>query len=144
MGTLTHGSIRPRAWLLGAALLLVTAAVVPGASAQTPRAGGTLVLGSQFDVPTLDPHRTTAITVAGLSSLLFDTLLTPDYDLRTVGAGLARRWEISADGTTDTFHLRNGVKFHSGRRFTSADVKGSSEAEMRFAGAIGLVSPRAQ
>ncbi len=127
MGTLTHRSIRPRAWLLGAALLLVTAAVMPGASAQAPRAGGTLVIGSQFDVPTLDPHRTTAITVAGLSSLLFDTLLTPDYDLRTVGAGLARRWESSADGTTYTFHLRDDVTFHSGRRFTSTDVKWSFE-----------------
>lgn len=127
MTALTHRSLWTRVGRLAGTLLLVAAAGGPEASAQAPRAGGTLVIGSQFDVPRLDPHRTTAITVAGLGSLLFDSLLSIDYDLRTVGSGLATRWEVSKDGTVYTFHLRDDVKFHSGRMFTSADVKYSLE-----------------
>ncbi len=114
----------------GAAVLLLLLGLItisPAAEAQTPRQGGTLVIGSQFDVPTLDPHRTTSITVAGLSSLLFDTLLSIDYDLRTLHPGLAKQWDVSADGLTYTFHLRDDVKFHSGRKLSATDVKYSFE-----------------
>ncbi len=127
MATLKHRSGRTRVWRVVTALLLAAAAATSMVWAQAPRAGGTLVIGSLFDVPMLDPHRTTAITVAGLSTLLYDALLSIDYDLKTVGPGLARRWEVSADGLLYTFHLRDDVKFHSGRKFTAADVKYSFE-----------------
>ena len=35
---------------------------------------------------------------------------------------LATEWSVSADGLTWTFKLRSGVKFHSGKGFSSADV----------------------
>jgi peptide/nickel transport system substrate-binding protein len=36
---------------------------------------------------------------------------------------LAEKWDFSSDGLTLTLTLRQGVKFHSGREFTSEDVK---------------------
>ncbi len=44
---------------------------------------------------------------------------TPENKL---APALAKSWEISKDGLTYTFHLRPGVKFQSGKPFTSADV----------------------
>ncbi len=35
---------------------------------------------------------------------------------------LAKRWEISADGLTYTFHLREGIRFHDGSTMDSGDV----------------------
>jgi peptide/nickel transport system substrate-binding protein len=41
--------------------------------------------------------------------------------------GLATSWEMSPDGKTWTFHLREGMKFHNGAEITSEDVKFSIE-----------------
>ena len=40
----------------------------------------------------------------------------------TVGPGIAERWELSPDGTTWTFTIMNGAKFHDGTDLTAADV----------------------
>ncbi len=53
---------------------------------------------------------------------------------------LATSWEISADGLTYTFHLRQGVKWQNkppvnGREFVAEDVKWSYETHMATAGA---------
>ena len=42
---------------------------------------------------------------------------------KSIVPDLAHSWEIAKDGTTYTFHLRQGVLFHDGTDFTSADVK---------------------
>ena len=40
---------------------------------------------------------------------------------------IAESWEISEDGLTWTFHIREGVKFHNGDPLTSADCQFSVE-----------------
>ena len=40
---------------------------------------------------------------------------------------IAAGWEVSADGTVYTFHLREGVKFHDGKPVTAQDFKYSWE-----------------
>ena len=40
---------------------------------------------------------------------------------------LAEKWIFSADGKSLSLKLREGVKFHTGREFTSADVKSTIE-----------------
>ena len=57
---------------------------------------------------------------------LYNTLARYDAQLR-LQPELAEKWEFSADGMALTLKLRQGVKFHSGREFTSADVKPSVE-----------------
>lgn len=48
-------------------------------------------------------------------------MLNYDFDLKPLPA-LATSWSISPDGKQYTFHLRQGVKWHDGKDFTSADV----------------------
>lgn len=57
---------------------------------------------------------------------LFSGLVQLDVNLRPI-PDLAESWDISADGTVYTFHLRRGVTFHNGRPFTAQDVKYSWE-----------------
>ncbi|MFC9222312.1 ABC transporter substrate-binding protein [Streptomyces hygroscopicus] len=50
--------------------------------------------------------------------------LTDDGDVEKL---LAQNYKVSDDGLTYTFTLRDGVRFHSGKKLTSADVKYSLE-----------------
>src|SRR5690606_7852047 len=52
---------------------------------------------------------------------IYDGLVSYDFDFNPKPQ-LATSWEISSDGLTYTFHLRQGVKWHDGKPFTSADV----------------------
>ena len=55
---------------------------------------------------------------------MYDNLIRRDpRDGHTIIPDLACRWEISPDGKTYTFILRQGLKFHDGADFTAEDVK---------------------
>nr|MBO2508029.1 ABC transporter substrate-binding protein [Bacillota bacterium] len=58
---------------------------------------------------------------------MYETLLHYDPLADDFKPVLATSWDRSEDGLTWTFHLRQGVKFHTGKEMTSADVKGSIE-----------------
>ncbi|WP_440865003.1 ABC transporter substrate-binding protein [Symbiopectobacterium purcellii] len=64
---------------------------------------------------------TVAQQAIAVSGKVTEGLLTYDYDLNPQPQ-LATSWDISPDGKTYTFHLRQGVKWHDGQPFTSADV----------------------
>lgn len=55
-------------------------------------------------------------------NLMFNALVKKDANFDYVGE-LANEIVTSPDGMTITFKLRDGVKFHNGKEFTSADVK---------------------
>src|SRR5687767_16009865 len=50
---------------------------------------------------------------------VYNRLLDVDDNFQTIPE-LATEWSVSPDGLTWTFKLREGVKFHSGKDFTSA------------------------
>ncbi|MGH9820873.1 MAG: ABC transporter substrate-binding protein, partial [Pyrinomonadaceae bacterium] len=55
-------------------------------------------------------------------NLMFNSLVKKDANFDYVGE-LAKEITTSSDGKTVTFKLQDGVKFHNGKEFTSADVK---------------------
>ncbi len=83
--------------------------------------GGTLQLGWYRKPAPLNPFQTTDTISAPLMDLIFNKLVrfnpTSGFE-----PDLAKRWEISEDGLTYTFHLRRGVKFHDGSECTAKDV----------------------
>jgi len=95
-----------------------TAATAAGAAQR----GGTLVVAFNADPETLDPHITTALLASRVLALIHDNLINRDYD-GSFKPALAEKWDISSDGKVYTFTLKKGVKFHSGKDFSSADVK---------------------
>ncbi|WP_237213131.1 ABC transporter substrate-binding protein [Falsiroseomonas oryziterrae] len=104
--------------LLGAAALAGLA--VTAAEAQTPR--NTVVFLREIDADRYDPHRSTARATGEVITMMSDTLVTMDFDGRTIRPGLAERWEVSPDGRLYTFHLRRDVTFCDGRPMTAEDV----------------------
>ncbi len=107
---------RPFAYLL-AGLLALTAL----GSAQTPRTGGTLVMASQSEPDLWDPQRVTSALAFQFQTLMYDTLVVLDFDVATIRPHIATSWNISEDGLTYTFNLRDDVLFHSGRAMTADD-----------------------
>jgi len=77
-----------------------------------------------YDPRSLDPALSTDVPTGRAVAYVFDglTRFTPDAK---VVPGLAKSWDVSADGITYTFHLRSGVKFHDGRPFTANNVVAS-------------------
>jgi peptide/nickel transport system substrate-binding protein len=52
---------------------------------------------------------------------LYDTLVFPNTE-GGVDPCLAESWDVSDDGLTWTFHLKEGIKFHNGSELTASDV----------------------
>ena len=115
--------------LLKGAAALGAAAAVPlttggPAQAQTTQKKE-LVVAQGGDIAFFDPHMSTSSNDIRVSFNVFDNLTSrhPDGKLYP---GLATEWKLSGP-TTWTFKLRQGVKFHNGDAFTSADAKFSIE-----------------
>jgi peptide/nickel transport system substrate-binding protein len=108
--------------VLGAALLALSA-MVPAADAWSQAAPrNTLVVLREIDADSYDPHKSTARGAGEVVYMMSDTLVSLDWDMRTIRPGLAERWEVSPDGKTYTFHLRRDVTFCDGRPMTAQDV----------------------
>ena len=82
--------------------------------------GKTLRMAYDADPTSLDPHEQLASATLQLSHLVFDPLVRRRQD-NSFEPRLAESWE-QIDDVTLRFHLRDGVKFHSGRELTADDV----------------------
>ena len=90
-----------------------------------PKRGGTFTLAYTVGLTEFNPVNLVTGHYA-FQRALFNTLAHYDAKL-DLQPELAERWDMAADGTALTLKLREGVRFHSGREFTSADVKASWE-----------------
>jgi peptide/nickel transport system substrate-binding protein len=86
-----------------------------------PAYGDAIVAGSIGEPSTLIPILATDSASSDISGLVYNGLVRYDKNLQLEG-DLAERWDISRDGLTITFHLRRGVTWHDGVRFTSRDA----------------------
>lgn len=102
-------------------LIAVLMLVVLPTAAQDAPTGNVLVMARAVDATGLDVHTQTAFASFRLLELIYEPLVELDPELNVI-PGLAESWEFSDDGLALTFHLREGVKFHDGSDFTSADV----------------------
>lgn len=103
-----------------------TAAKTGSTSGSTAaRASGTLkLLGS--DPPTLDPALSGDADSASYIVEIFSGLVSLNTKLQ-IEPDLAQSWDVSPDGTTYTFHLRQGAKFQDGKEVKASDFKYSFE-----------------
>lgn len=118
-----------RRMLCGAGVMAIgTFAALP-ASAETftcPTEGGDMVFGQEAQVAGLDMHFSSAISARNVAMHIYESLMTRGEDNSPIHE-LAESHEVSDDGLTYTFKLRDGITFHNGKEMTSADVLASFE-----------------
>ncbi len=107
-----------------ALLLASTAIVLPtGAAADEPVRGGVLRIAT-LGLDTADPHRHTGsigvqqVYVEALTSIAPDGSAVP---------WLAESFDVSDDGLSYTFRIRDGVTFHNGDSLTAEEVRANFE-----------------
>ena len=84
--------------------------------------GGEITVGIAKDLDdSLDPHRMVTAGTREVLFNIFEGLVKPNSDGEMIPA-VAEKYELSEDGTTYTFTLRDGVKFHNGQTVTAEDV----------------------
>ncbi|MDO7907177.1 ABC transporter substrate-binding protein [Paenibacillus sp. JX-17] len=82
----------------------------------------TLIFGRGGDSAALDPAIVTDGESLKIGHQVFDSLLEYKEGTTEVAPALAESWEVTADGLTYTFKLRQGVKFHDGTDFNAEAV----------------------
>lgn len=101
--------------------------------------GGTVTIGHSSKPDIINPILTSETISVTLMNLIFSGLVRFDQDRMPV-PDLARCWNISRDGLTWTFFIREDVCFHDGHPLTAYDVEFTYRAIMD----PGNMSPRAK
>lgn len=95
--------------------------------AAAPKTGGVLKIATtaDFGARGIDPH---SISPTSFDTVwtVYDTLTRYDQQLKPQPM-LAESWDVSSDFKQVKLNLRKGVTFHTGREFTSDDVKWNIE-----------------
>ena len=112
--------------LAAAALLLLPAYHV--ASAAEPKQGGILRMYHRDSPGSASIHEGATYSVNVPFMPVFNNLVmfkqdVPQNSVESIVPDLAESWAWSSDGKKLTFKLKQGVKWHDGKPFTSADVK---------------------
>lgn len=125
---------------LACAAAAVTGLMVAGCSSgAAPESGGTadsaarLTMAIPAQPPNLDPDVSTATATSDIANGVLETLLTTD-EQQQIQPMLAQSYDVSADGKTYTFPLREGVKFHDDTDLDAQDVVASMERWSRLSG----------
>ncbi|MGA4507957.1 ABC transporter substrate-binding protein [Propionibacteriaceae bacterium G1746] len=106
----------------GAALVLAVALTAAGCGgAAQASASDEIVYAIDSATLGFDPNVTPAAQDARVMRQIYDGLVSKADD-GTIVASLAEKWQVSDDGTTYTFTLRQGVTYHDGTDFNAEAV----------------------
>ena len=134
---------RMLAIFLAAAALMCSLSACGGTTSEPERASDEITVGIAQDLDnSLDPYRSTAAGTREVMFNVFEGLVKPDSDGNFVEA-VASKVEISEDGLTYSFTLRDGVVFHNGAPCTTDDVLYSFEtcaATSVYSNVVGALS----
>ena len=119
-----------RAPVLALALLFGVACQVPPASA-TPEPtgaqhGGTLRVALPAEVTAFDPWTADPASLTATRQI-FETLVEVDPATSRITPALASSWQMTNDGASWTFTIREGVRFHDGVPVDASSVIASFE-----------------
>ena len=87
----------------------------------SPTHGGVYVTGSIGEPSNLVPFLAGDSASSAVTGHIYNTLIKYDKNL-SLTSDLAERWDVSDDGLTITFHLREDVHWQDEEKFTSEDV----------------------
>jgi len=102
--------------------LLVAALLVVGLTlSRSTRGRADFTFLNGTEPKTLDPHLATGEPEHRLTEALFEGLARLDSRSLEPAPGVAESWDITPDGKTYTFHLRDNARWSDGRRVTADD-----------------------
>lgn len=116
--------------LVAAATLVLSACGSDGGGESAD--GETFIFGVPNLPRSLDPVFANDGETFRVTRQVFDTLLDHESGGNEIVGGLAETWEVSEDGLTWTFNLREGVEFHDGETLDAAAVCANFDRWMNF------------
>lgn len=130
--------------VLGAAMMVaVSCSSGPGTSAGSPTAaasasekpvqGGSIVVGAISDPKTMQPVISTDTASSGVWQEFYISLTRTNRETGETEPYLAEKYDVSADGKTVTYTLRDNLVWSDGTPFTGEDYRYTVEAVMRSA-----------
>ncbi|MGW4906262.1 ABC transporter substrate-binding protein [Streptomyces sp. NPDC004270] len=138
---------RPSRWAPLAALLTTSVLLTAcgsgddgsGGGSGQAKSGGTLTFAVGSDAGCVDPQQVGSNDTIYSVRQIVDSLTDQDPKTGKIVPWLAKSWDISADATTFTFHLRSGVTFSDGSKLTAQVVKDNFDAVPDL-GALGTLA----
>ncbi|MGH7761878.1 MAG: ABC transporter substrate-binding protein [Candidatus Dormibacteraceae bacterium] len=125
-GEITRREALRRLGILGLSLPVASsllAACIGGSSTNQPVSTKSKAIIGIIQEPTsMDPTAEATASIATcLLSNVYEGLIRLDGSGNIVG-NLAKTWDVSSDGTTVTFHLAQGVRWHDGSALSAQEV----------------------
>jgi len=119
----------------------LSALALAGCSAAAPTPSGsvdgnysdTITVAATSSIPSLDVHTSTSGVAVQIAANIYESLFALDTEFIPQPM-LVSDYEVSEDGLTYTFQLREGVVFHDGSALDSADVVASLNRWKQLAG----------
>ena len=132
-------------WLAALTLAVTAFGSIPAAQSQKP--GGILRMYSPDSPASMSIHEEATVYAQNPMMGVFNNLImfdqhTKQSRLDTIVADLATEWAWNEDGTSLTFKLRQGVRWHDGAPFTAQDVQCTFNLLLETASEKLRVNPR--